>query len=297
MSRGIYILANDRVIDNAIALLNSIRAYDADSPIVMIPYNNQYQAIADIITNSYGVKIYEDLQLLEKIDDLVKQTCGDNLLDRPNLLRKLACWFGPFDEFLYIDTDIVVFEKIIENLNYLENNDFICCDYQYTGGIKQVFTPKITEIFSEDELKDVFNSGFWGSKKNLITQQDLQNTFEFCASHPEYFYVLNSDQTILNYLVLKRMSRRFNIVRENGKGPGNWAGSPHFKQEGYKLVDPKVNQPLKFVHWAGVRLEPGGSYWDIWEHYRYLNEPKPAQVAFTQKKKSLWQQIKDKIKG
>ncbi|MFE1744293.1 Npun_R2821/Npun_R2822 family protein [Coleofasciculus sp. H7-2] len=297
MSRGIYILANDRVIDNAIALLNSIRVYDADSPIVMIPYNNQYQAIADIITKSYGVQIYEDLQLLENIDDLVKQTCGENLLDRPNLLRKLACWFGPFDEFLYIDTDIVVFEKIIENLNYLANNDFICCDYQYTGGIKQVFTPQITEIFTEDELKDVFNSGFWGSKKTLITQQDLQDTFTFCASHPEYFYLLNSDQTILNYLVLKRISRRFNIVRENGKGPGNWAGSPHFKQEGNKLVDPKVNQPLKFVHWAGVRLEPGGSYWDIWEHYRYLNEPKPAQVASTQKKKSLWQQIKDKIRG
>jgi hypothetical protein len=295
MSRGIYILANDRVIDNAIALLNSIRAYDADSPIVMIPYNNQYQAIADIITKSYGVQIYEDLQFLEKIDDLVKQTCGETLLDRPNLLRKLACWFGPFDEFLYIDTDIVVFEKIIENLNYLANYDFICCDYQYTGGIKQVFTPKITEIFTEDELKDVFNSGFWGSKKSLITQQDLQDAFAFCASHPEYFYVLNSDQTILNYLILKRISRRFNIVRENGKGPGNWAGSPHFKQEGNKLIDPKVNQPLKFVHWAGVRLEPGGSYWDIWEHYRYLNEPKPAQVASTQKKKSLWQQIKDKI--
>jgi hypothetical protein len=56
MSRGIYIVGNDRVIDNAIALLNSIRAYDPDTPIVMIPYNNQYQAIAEIITKSYGYK-------------------------------------------------------------------------------------------------------------------------------------------------------------------------------------------------------------------------------------------------
>ncbi len=31
MSRGIYIVANDRVIDNAIALLNSIRYYDPRS--------------------------------------------------------------------------------------------------------------------------------------------------------------------------------------------------------------------------------------------------------------------------
>ncbi len=38
MSRGIYITANDRVTDRAVALLNSIRLYDPDTPIIMIPY-------------------------------------------------------------------------------------------------------------------------------------------------------------------------------------------------------------------------------------------------------------------
>lgn len=296
MSRGIYIIANDRVTENAIALLNSIRLHDADTPISMIPYDNQYQAIAEIITKSYGVQIYENLHFIENLSVLINQICGNKLFDRPNLLRKLACWFGPFDEFLYIDTDIVVFEKIIDNLNYLSDYDFICCDYQHLGGINQIFTSKIKDIFSEEELKDVFNSGFWGSKKNLISQQDLQETFTFCASHPEYFYLENSDQTILNYLILNKTSRRFNLVREPGKEPGNWAGSRHFQQKDNILIDPNVNQPLKFLHWAGIRIEPGGSYWDIWEHYRYLNTSKPTQVPQIQTSKNLWQQITEKIK-
>jgi hypothetical protein len=33
MKRGIYITANDRVIDQAIALMNSIRLSDPDSPV------------------------------------------------------------------------------------------------------------------------------------------------------------------------------------------------------------------------------------------------------------------------
>jgi len=298
MSRGIYIVGNDRVIDNAIALLNSIRAYDPDTPIVMIPYNNQYQAIAEIITKSYGVQIYEDLQFLENISNLVNKICGDNFFDRPNLLRKLACWFGPFEEFLYIDTDIVVFEKIIDNLNFLSDYDFICCDYQHLGGINQVFTPKILEVFSQEDIKDVFNTGFWGSKKRLISQQDLDETFTFCASHPKYFHLLNSDQTILNYLILNKTqpNRRLNLVRQPVKGPGNWAGSKSFKREGNLLIDQNVNQPLKFLHWAGVRIAPGYPYWDIWEHYRYLNTSIPLQVPQTQTRENFWQRITEKIK-
>lgn len=50
-----------------------------------------------------------------------------------------------------------------------------------------------------------------------------------------------------------------------------WAGAPHFARHGDRLVDPTVNKPLKFLHWAGMRIEPEGPYWDIWARYRYLN--------------------------
>ncbi|MEY3330496.1 MAG: hypothetical protein RLZZ115_3381, partial [Cyanobacteriota bacterium] len=31
-----------------------------------------------------------------------------------------------------------------------------------------------------------------------------------------------------------------------------------------------------YLHWAGTPLKPGGSYWNIWEYYRYLHEGKPT---------------------
>lgn len=300
MSRGIYITANDKVMEQAIALLNSIRLYDSDTPIVMIPYDDKYSAIASLLTSSYGVQVYEDLEFIERLSKRLQQTFGERFFARPNQFRKQACWFGPFDEFLYIDTDIVVFEKIADNLNYLADYDFICCDYQHKGGIKNVFSQKVIQdkIFTREELKDIFNGGFWASKKNLISEETLYETFTECASHPEYFDFSQktSDQPIINYMLLKRIPRRFNIVRRPGGAPGNWAGSPHFQRGGNILIDPTINQPLQYLHWAGIRIEPGCPYWDIWEHYRYLNESNPTPISSTQTNKNIWQQIADKIK-
>ena len=298
MSRGIYIIANDRVIEQAIALLNSIRLYDPDTPIVMIPYDEQYHAIANIITEFYGVQIYEDLEFILRLSNQLHQIFGNRFFARPNQFRKQACWFGSFDEFLYIDTDIVVFEKIINNLNYLKNYDFICCDYQHLGGIENVFTNQVItkKIFSEAEVKDIFNGGFWGSTKALISENDLYETFAECAANPEYFDFSQktSDQPIINYMILKCIPRRFNIVRRSGKAPGSWAGSPHFQAQGNLLFDPIMNQPLQYLHWAGIRIEPGCPYWEIWKHYRNLNPSLPPVVQ-VQATKSPWQQMIDKI--
>ncbi len=301
MKRGIYIIANDKVTDHAIALLNSIRLHDTETPIVMIPYDDNYHGIADILNEHYGVKIYEDLDFIDRLSNQLHEIFGSKFFARPNQFRKQACWFGPFDEFLYIDTDIVVFEKIVDNLNYLATSDFICCDYQHLGGIENVFTQKVLEekVFNETEIKDIFNGGFWGSKKNLILEKDLYETFAECTAHPEYFDFTQktSDQPIINYMLLKRIPHRFNIVRREEKAPGNWAGTPHFRTQGNILIDPSVNQPLQYLHWAGIRIQPGCPYWDIWQHYRNLNSALPPAVFPPIVKKSQWQQTLDNLKN
>lgn len=300
MKRGIYIIANDRVIDNAIALLNSIRLYDEETPVVLIPYDDNYRAIASRLAQDYGVTLYPDLEFIERLSQQLYDIFGQNFFARPNQFRKQACWFGEFDEFLYIDTDIVVFEKIIDNLNYLQKNDFLCCDYQHTAGISNVFTPQVIEagVFSEDDLQDLFNGGFWASKKSLLSEQDLYDTFAECAAHPEYFDFSQktSDQPIINYMILKRIERRFNIVRKPGKAPGSWAGSPHFQRRDNILIDPKNNQPLQYLHWAGIRIQPGCPYWDIWQHYRYLNSDEPIPVEPATSPENSWQQLLTQFK-
>ncbi|WP_338043161.1 MULTISPECIES: hypothetical protein [Okeania] len=165
--------------------------------------------------------------------------------------------------------------------------------------MKNVFTPEIYQVFSQDELKDIFNGGWWGSKKGLISEQYLYDILAQCATHPEYFDFSQktSDQPIINYMILKRIKKRFNIVRRPGKAAGSWAGTSHFHREGDKLIDPTVNQPLDYLHWAGIRISPECPYWDIWEHYRYLGESKPTNYPQkTERKKSLGQRIWNKVK-
>ncbi|WP_035990423.1 Npun_R2821/Npun_R2822 family protein [Leptolyngbya sp. KIOST-1] len=283
-SRGIYITANDKVLDHAIACLNSIRAYDPSIPVMLIPYNDDYQQVAEVLGRDYGVEVYPDLEFIQRLSENLHAIFGEGFFARPNQFRKQACWFGPFDRFLYIDTDVVVFSAIAKVLDYLDSYDFISYDYQHRGGIRNVFAPAVLEqgVFTATELEDMFNCGFWGSKKGLVSEQDLYDTFAECAAHPDYFDFSEktSDQPIINYLILKRVARRFNLVRQPGGGPGNWAGSPHFVQAGMTLVDPNVNKPLDYLHWAGYRIQPGCPYWDIWAHYRYLRDPdsRPVEV-------------------
>lgn len=300
MTRGIYITANDKVIEQAIALLNSIRFYDQETPIILIPYDDNYEKIFEVLKEKYGVKIYPDLEFIKRLSQKLYDLFGESFFARPNQFRKQACWFGEFDEFLYIDTDIVVFEKIIDNLNYLQEYDFLCCDYQHAGGIKNVFANDIIKqnVFTESEIKDIFNCGFWASKKNLLSEQDLYDTFKECSEHPEYFDFSQktSDQPIINYMILKRVKKRLNLVKKNEeKGAGSWGGSKHFQRQDNILIDTNINEPLKYIHWAGIKIQAGCPYWDIWKHYRYLNESEiPPDILPSQ---NLWQKFRSHIKN
>lgn len=295
MIRGIYILGNDRVMEDTIALLNSIRVYDRDTPIALIPYDQEYLNLAQVLQERFDVQLYPDLNLVDRISHRLHEIFGTQFFARSNQFRKQACWYGPFDQFLYIDTDIVVFEKIIDTLNYLKEYDFLSCDYQHKGGITNVFTPQIfTEgVLDQTDAQSVFNCGFWASKKNLIPEAELYRIFQECADHPEYFDFSQktSDQPIINYMILKTTPRRINLAQHLSHEPGNWGGSPHFQQRLEAGVPVLYDQEkrLRYLHWAGIQMKPGAPYYDLWTFYRYRGEMPPQT--------SLWEKFGEKLQG
>jgi hypothetical protein len=91
MTRGIYIIANDKVTDHAIALLNSIRLHDKETPIVMIPYDDNYHGIADTLNQHYGVTTYEDLDFIDRLSKKLHDVFGSKFLPVPiNFASKLV---------------------------------------------------------------------------------------------------------------------------------------------------------------------------------------------------------------
>ena len=298
MTRGIYLVANDKVIENAITLLKSIRYYDAEVPVCLIPFNEDYHKVAAALAK-YGVEIFPELQFIDNFTNKIAEIFDRDFLALPNKMRKFVLWFGPFDQFLYIDTDIIVFEKIANVLDYLTNFEFVCCDYHYKNRkLNDVFSLLVLEkaIFSQNQLQDVFNSGFWASKKGIFSQEKLYELLKECAQHREYFdfSAKTTDQPILNYIILKSTQNRLNLVKLSDKEPGSWAGSKHFQEKNHILYDGE--KPLRYLHWAGMPMIPGGAYREIWEYYRYLGETKPTDVSLTKKSLNWWQKLVNKIK-
>lgn len=274
MTRGVYIVANDRVANNAIALMSSIRRHDPDLPVIMIPFNADCQRVQQVLTEYFQVQVFPDLHLLEELTTTIGNIFPRDFLKLPNKMRKLAAWFGPLEEFLYIDTDIITFRSLVETFEFLRDVDFLNCDFHCKGrGLSDVFSPVVVEqkIFTETALQDVFNSGFWGSRQSVFSMDKMVGLLKECAAHREYFDFSSgtTDQPIMNYLILKGAERRLNIVRANPEEPGSWGGSAHFVERDRVLYD--GDRPLRYLHWAGTPMRPGGPYRDLWEYYRYLD--------------------------
>lgn len=300
MSRGVYIVANNRVFDQAIALLSSLRLHDPDIPVVMIPFNSDYQEIGSVLQRDFNVQLFPDLEFIETLTQDIADTFSRDFLKLPNKMRKLAVWFGPLDQFIYIDTDILLFESITTTLDYLQQANFVCCDFHHKGrGLADVFAPSIRDlnVFTDAQLHDVFNSGFWGSHQNAFTYEALLSLLQECAAHREYFDFSSgtTDQPILNYLVLKGIEHRLNITKVNPQEPGSWGGSPHFQLRDHLLYDGE--RQLRYLHWAGTPMRPGGPYWDVWEYYRFRLGTEPLRNLQPQppKKAAWWHRVQRKF--
>lgn len=299
--RGVYIVASDKVADNAIALLSSLRLQDPDIPIFLIPFSKDSSQVAQQLADLYDVQLFPDLDLIESLTRQIGEIFPRDFLALPNKMRKLAAWFGPLDEFLYIDTDILFFSPVADTLAYLDQADFIWCDYHYKRGLEDVFSDVVPAqaVFSAEALEDVFNSGLWGSRKSAVSLETLYEVLRECAAHREYFDFSSgtTDQPIMNYLVLKTIPRRLNIAKANPNEPGSWGGSSHFERRGDILFD--GDRPLRYLHWAGTPMRAGGPYRDLWTHYRYLNDPEGLErLIDTQSppRLSALQQLKQTLK-
>ncbi len=272
--RGVYIVASDKVSNNAIALLSSLRLHDPDIPVFLIPFSPESAKVIQQLADLYDVQLFPDLDLIDSLTQQISEIFPRDFLALPNKMRKLAVWFGPLDEFLYIDTDILFFSPVADTLSYLDRADFIWCDYHYKRGLEDVFSNVVSDqnIFSSEALKDVFNSGLWGSRKSALSLETLYRVLKECADHREYFDFSSgtTDQPIMNYLVLKTIPNRLNIAKANPNEPGSWGGSPHFEERDHILFD--GDRPLRYLHWAGTPMRAGGPYRDLWTYYRYLND-------------------------
>lgn len=274
MVDGIYILANTTVTRLAMGLMNSIRRHDPDVPVMLIPYDEQAGPVARILARSFGVRPFPDIEWLDEMHRRILSFFPSGLFLKSGKLRKFACWFGPFDRFLYLDCDLVVFDRVIGAVNYLDRADFLWCDYQYRLSSDFFAWPSAFEagIYEPVHREKFFNTGFFASRKGLFDEAWLyQRMAELAQVHRHFpFNKGLTDQPMLNYLVLKHIPRHLNLVTVDGWRANAYPAGKFRVEPDFTLFDPEAGERHRYLHWSGYHVCPEAPYWDVWQHYYNL---------------------------
>jgi hypothetical protein len=262
-TQGFYCLANDAVLEWTIAFLESFRIHEPDGHLIIIPFDDNTERL-EKLTHQYKFEFFQDKSLLSELD-LIGSHFSDEYA-QIHTFRKFAAFWGRFDRFLFIDSDIVLLDRTEELFAaYLSSN----CEFMYSDpNMEEVYEPG---IFREEMIANYsavgFNAGFFISSKNTISLEDLEALAETAQLVKDNFVTRNGEQPFLNYCVhtKKLKAKAFADVIDD-LSEWTWAGlHPVSVSNGiYRLNDKK----LPYLHWAALRCNAGMPHRSIFLRYR-----------------------------
>jgi hypothetical protein len=301
MTDGIYILANDVVYDQLVALLNSIEVnVGRDFPVCVIPYDDRLEKVCREIQARENVTLFENTAAIARWEDFATQIWqahptamkiwqqrGNKGVYRMGMHRRFCAFDGPFEKFIYLDADILVMDSLKSLFEQLNHHDWVVYDFQYKDPthVYDMKSHKLLEIFSQARIdSEIFCAGLYASKQGIFDEDRCQWLLsQLRANEAEVLYEAAPDQAILNYMVMRSgiSSYNFSLRLPASEKTGCCVTSPHFKEQEHILYD-KGNR-LTYIHYIGIssslfnRLGAGENvdfpYRDLFLHYRYLHEP------------------------
>lgn len=326
---GICTLANDRIYDQLVALLNSIEVNGGkDLPVCVYPYDDNTERIGREIAQRPNVQLFDNQGVIERWENFAKSAwephptakerwlkAGSRGYHRFGTHRRYCAFDGPFDRFIYMDGDTLLISPLDRVFAQLDNYDCVVYDFQHKDitHVYEVTSPKLLEIFPQESLNQkIFCSGFYGSKKGLFDENQRDWLVEQLRSgEAEILYPMAPDQTIVNYMMMRSNFSIYNLALQLPKEErtGCCVTSPHFQVLDNILYD--RGKRLTYIHYIGLssslftRLCSGENldfpYRDIFLHYRYLYQPSQRPV-FTDSPKpyqpptpTFWQKVTRKL--
>lgn len=309
---GICILANDRVYDQLIALLNSIEAiYGQNMSVCIYPYDDRTTKISAEIARRSNVQLYSDRDSIQKWDEFVRNVWDTHptahshwpkshgeKYHRFGTHRRYGAFDGPFERFVYMDADTLLMSPLDKIFAQLEKSDWVVYDFQFKdlSHVYNLSSPKLGQLFTTERLQsETFCSGFYAAKKNVFNSQNCSQLLaNLRQGESEVLYEMAPDQTILNYMVMRSGLSTYNFALHlpNNERTGCCVTSDRFEVKDNVLYD-RGNQ-LTYIHYIGLssslfsRICSGENidfpYRDIFLHYRYLHEPEKRPKFTTRSK-------------
>ena len=263
---GIYVLANDRVLEWTIALLESLRIQHPSTPLWMIPYDHQ-------VSGLLAIRSAFDFEMLDadmSSFDRVARTLG--VPERSHgTFRKLACFVGPLQRFAYLDADHVVTSSLDSVLNGVGTSEIAFALESARG-----------HVFRSGDLADstcpVFNTGAFGSSRDVVTLAAVEDVAAEAASLRDSF-ADTYEQPFINFLIsrLQIGTSRFTDYAPDHRFM--WAGDQANLTRSPDGWHDEHARQIGSIHWAGFGLGPGMPQRSMWMRYRHRSSPTATRVA------------------
>jgi hypothetical protein len=282
--RGVYFLANDFVLDRAIAFLNSFRKFNPSMALCLIPFGDDIEELL-ALRDRYGFDIWSgDPALLRACDEISQAYHGR----RAGHYRKLVAWEGEFDQFIYIDTDTVVLRSVEHVFGLLDEAGFVTGYSNVAVSRKWVWRESIAETgrLSREQIEFAAGTGFVASRKECLRFASVTPRLAAAAELAPHMELISWEMPLLNYLIVTSGHPFTSLTRlvESGRTdlPVEWyAGQPLGEARGGEFIPP-YGPPVLLVHWSGYwwQLDRGEvpqlPHRELWHHYRHLDPSLPA---------------------
>jgi hypothetical protein len=212
-----------------------------------------------------------------------------------NTIRKLCSFDGPFENFIYVDSDALIMSPLEECFNKLKDYDCIFDDWEHNKKSTFLNTEIIKEKYSfdDDHIKlHCHCSDFFGAKSNLISSSTLEKLKSSLLDDNEVNFINErgwwDEVYLFSYITFKLNCKLFNYTLSHNPQDrtGNIAGVDPFVERDLVLYNAQGMKPIRRIHYMGYASEAfrklcSGEdvdipHRDVFLHYRFMREPEKA---------------------
>ena len=243
---GVYCLANDHVIEWFEAFIRSYQLQNAALPLAVIPFNGNIARLKSLQAR-FHFEILDESQCAH-FDALANQVLGSDRL--AGAYRKFACFFGPYDEFLFLDSDIVVTSSLTPLFAaYAESGcDLVYFDY----ALDMAYAPDLAARMLAEYGSHGINTGAFLSRNGILREADLWPLAEKAAAVRDGLLPDVLEQSFFNFVFDVSRSRMVGMEKLLPElAPKAWARQPfHYDRQTRTATTPE-GKILPFIHWPG----------------------------------------------
>jgi lipopolysaccharide biosynthesis glycosyltransferase len=241
---GVYCLANDTALEWFQVFVRSFRKFNPTLPLTIIPYNAAMSRLK-ALQEKFQFSIMDEA-MAGRFDAIASRVAGDN--NPGGTFRKLACFFGEYDAFIFLDSDIGVMMCFDEAFAAFENS---ACDLVYFDTDLLVFKPEFARTMMAKYNAFGFNSGAFLSRKTAINEDEIMAAV-ISGEKIRHEFAIWGEQPFLNYLFQvsrRRLTHANAFFPDLTFKPKVWMPF-HYNPSQKCFLDPEQGR-LPFIHWAG----------------------------------------------